>query len=408
MNRVNGEKADLLAAVFVGTGDRSEEVSGQMKVVVRAGIACALLGLAFFALGSGALATTGQDGPTPPKVGDPVGSNVSPHGGYSSTSNFCLQCHQIHDAAGAYALLWKSSVTSTCRTCHGYMGTAPTGTRNPIGPGTIGTASVRTVYDVTAPGSEHGIGAANPPGDSGIEITQADWSYGWRFGGGPPPVDATTPAGPGTASATGGGLYCASCHTPHGEYGQAINTKKVWSTDSTGDIYTQTLKDWAEGTQIWWRNPTTGSWAYRYLHQDADPAGVWEMCDSATPAAVPGGPDSGCAYAQVKDSEGQLVYMFGYKLLSAYPNHTYAEVKSWGADKYDHDQPKWCGSCHPSRLDEEFGGATHNHPTGCGACHGNPADASSADYPHTSTKGGLLKALPDALCVTCHTAGSLP
>ncbi len=367
-----------------------------MRVVVRVGMVAGLLGILLFALGGAALASTGQNGPTPPKVGDPVGTDVSPHGGYSSTSNFCMQCHEVHKAPGEYALLWKASVTSTCATCHGYMGSAATGTRDPVGSGTIGTASLRTVYDVTSAASEHDIGASSPPGETGITMTQSGWSYSWKYSGGPPAVNSSTAAGAGTASDTGGGLYCASCHTPHGDYGQAIDTKWV-NTSTDGTFATQTKQPWAEGTMIWWNNPTTGSWAQKYLHLDASTG--WQVCDAG---------NTNCLPAQVKDAEGQLVSMYGYKLLSTYPNHTYATPQSYMADKYDHDSMKWCGTCHPSRIDTAAGGTYHNHPTGCAACHGNPADATSADFPHTSTFGELLKDYPDALCVTCHTTGALP
>lgn len=391
------------------------------KVLAKAGMVAALLGITLFAMGGAAFASTGQSGPTPPKVGDPVGANVSPHGGYSAASNMCLQCHEVHKAGGDYALMWKASVTATCSTCHGYQGSAATGTRNPVGPGTVGTTSLRTAYDETGGslGSTHGIGGTVPPGELGaITITQSDWSYGWRYSGGPPASDATTAAGPGTSDGVGG-LYCASCHTPHGTYGQAANSKKVWTTDSTGDISTQAKVDWAEGNIIWWNPPGAPSWKQASLHLDVSPA-AWELCDLSGGAAqvvtaVGGGLDTvpvgSCAYAQVDDTEGQVVSMYGYKLLSAYPNHTYSQPKSVGADKYDHDQPGWCGSCHPSRVDGTMGGVTgsyHNHPTGCTTCHGNPSDASSADYPHTSTNGKLLKDFPDALCVSCHTSGSLP
>jgi len=361
----------------------------------RVAMAVAIAGILVFALGEAAWATTGQDGPTPPKVGDPVGSDVSPHGGYSSTTNFCMQCHEVHKAPGEYALLWKASVTATCATCHSLFGSAATGTRDPIGPGTVGTAAARSAYDVTTPQAEHDIGSTSPPGETGITITEAGWTYGgWRLGG-PPPSNSTTPAGPGTASDTGGGLYCGSCHTPHGEYGQAVNTRKV-VTSTDGTWATQAVVDWKEGTQIWWKNPTTGAWARKYLHLGAS---GWEVCDAGNTNCVP---------AQVKDSEGQLVSLYGYKLLSAYPNHTYAQVKSWGVDRYDHDGAKWCGTCHPSRIDVAAGGTYHNHPTGCTACHGNPADGSSADFPHTSTLGEFLVNYPDALCITCHTSGTLP
>lgn len=373
---------------------------------MKGGVWAALLAGVIFGLGSAAWATTGQDGPTPPKPGDPVGTNVAPHGGYSSTTNFCLQCHEVHKAPGAYALMWKTSVTATCATCHGLNGQPASGTRDPVGPGTVGTASSRSAYDVTSPISGHTIGGTTPPDETGITITESDWSYSWRYSGGPPAQNATSGAGPGTASDISGGLYCASCHTPHGDYGQAANTKKV-VTSSDGTFDTQTTVPWQEGQQIWWKDPSTGVWAQKYLHLDTDPA-VWEVCDGTNPTPVQGEPDSGCAYAQVKDAEGQLVYLYAYKMLSMYPNHTYATPQSYGVDKYDHDGMRWCGVCHPSRIDTSAGGTYHNHPTGCSACHGNPANGSSADFPHTSTNSSLLKDYPDALCVSCHTFGSLP
>lgn len=357
----------------------------------RWGVACSLVSLLVFGLGTVAWAQT--DGPTPPEEGDPVGSDVSPHGGYDSTSNFCLQCHEVHKAGGEYALLWKGSVTATCATCHGLNGAAATGTRDPVGPGTIGTAAARTAYDVASPSAEHDIGSSSPPGETGITITQSDWAYhGW------PTTDATTPAGAGTASDVGGGLYCASCHAPHGTYGQVVNNwvKPVDSNPSD------------EGTSIAWNNPTTGSWATMYLDWDGT-NGAWRVCPTAGDVVSGDAFGAACTdYAQVKDAEGQLVSLYGYKLLSAYPNHSYSTVKSYNAEMYAHDGMVWCGTCHPSRVDTSYGGTYHNHPTGCTACHGNPADASSSDFPHTSTFDNLLKNYPDALCVTCHRAGTLP
>ena len=77
-------------------------------------------------------------------------------------------------------------------------------------------------------------------------------------------------------------------------------------------------------------------------------------------------------------------------------------------DKYSHDQAQWCGRCHDQALPSQYGGTYHNHPTGCTSCHGNPNDATSTDFPHTSTFQSFLKDYPDLLCINCHTAGSLP
>lgn len=374
----------------------------------------AFVGGLVFAMGPAAFADPGnQPGPTPPQVGDPVvgASTVSPHGGYSSTSNFCLQCHDVHDAAGEYGLMYKASVTSTCKTCHGVGGAAPTGRYVPGWGGTVGTASVRTAYDTTTGlQSQHYIGSTSVPGESTV-ITEAGWTSGWRSTG-IPSTDSTTPAGPGTASDTTGGLYCASCHTPHGEQGAAVNTRWLWVSDATGAIPTLTKYAWAEGSPIWF-----GS-VRQVLHKDTDPTAtdpepaVWEVCGNTTITTVPAGIDTwdnagtatACKYAQINDAEGNLSSLYGYKLLSAYPNHTYSSPASYSTDKYNHDQPYWCAACHKSRLDSEFPGAGsfHNHPTGCSTCHGNPADGSSADFPHTSTMQKLLTRYPDALCVNCH------
>jgi len=366
-----------------------------VKAIRRVGITAGLLAMLVFALGGAAWASTGQSGPTPPKIGDPVGTNTSPHGGYDSTSNFCLQCHAVHNAGGEYGLMWKSSVTNTCKTCHGYMGATFDGTRDPVGPGSIGTTSLRTVYDVVGTGSDHQIGSSSVPGDSGVTITQSDFSYGWRRTY--PTADATTAAGAGTSADIGGGLYCASCHTPHADFGMAANTKKVWvrPTSSAPSV----LVDWAQDAQVWTVVGTTPT--LKYLNKTA--GGSWQLCDSA-------GGGGTCVDATIADSEGQTVSLYGYKLLSAHPNHTYSKFQSWGTDYRKRDQAGWCGVCHKSMLDESLGGpaGSHTHPTACDYCHGNPSDASSADFPHSSTMGKLLKQYPDALCVSCHTASSLP
>jgi len=366
-----------------------------VRCIARIGTIAGLAAILAFALGNAAWASTGFNGPSPPKVADPVDPDVAPHGGYSASSNFCLQCHDVHDAAGEYALLWKSSVTDTCATCHGYMGADATGSRDPLGTGTIGTASVRTVYDNTAPASEHGIGSANSPDD--VTMMQGEWSYGWRSSGGPATgtANSDTPAGAGTAAAGTGGLYCGSCHTPHGEFGQAINTKKLWSRESSSGAQTQ--YNWANNSPVWWTDPGATSPTKHYLWLDS---GVWKLC-----TATGGG--GTCYDATIVDAEGQTVYLYGYKLLSMYPNFTYSTPKSWYTDYRGRDAPAWCGACHPARVDTAFGGTQHNHPTSCTACHGNPNDpaSTSRDFPHTSEVGDLLKAYPDALCVTCHTGG---
>jgi len=324
-----------------------------------------------------------------PKEADPVGTNVAPHGGYESSTNMCLQCHDVHDAAGQYALMEKASVDAVCNTCHAFgSSTAPNG--GP-GPGDTGTVSVRAVYTETG-GSEHTLGDNTIDGNT---LTQSAWSYP-----GPPTGDSGVGAGIGTTSDTDGGLYCASCHTPHGSSGQVVNN------------WTQAAD---EGTSISVDNGVAPLiWTTKWLDYD-ETVGAWAFCASSGDVVMassgPGScvtaipPKSGSSWATVLDAAGVTKYLFAYNLLSAGPNHQYSaghttfRTVSEGTDVYD-----WCATCHTSKVD-----VSHNHYTTCYACHGNPSnDVNSDDFPHSSTADTLLKEYPDGLCLNCHTKGSLP
>ena len=307
-------------------------------------------------------------------------ANVSPHGGYSSQTSYCLQCHQIHynrgaaDAPGEYALMAESSVTATCATCHGFEGDAPTGAENPGLGGQIATASVRAVY--TQPEEVHVIGAG-----FGSVGNTAGWDfYTWAGNG---TAGTEGPEGPGitrgvgTASYYNGGLYCGSCHTPHGEFGQLINSQWAITTAGQGPgnpapVSTPAAVKWAEGKRIWFQDPTptsgpngggvptgtTGVWKQAYLHN----AGTyWQLC--GTESGVAGGTVDGagnCEPALTKDAEGQIVSLYGYKLLTSSPNHQYPfrdnagnYLVSAGGAPYDPDGaagPIVAGSVPPAAL----------------------------------------------------------
>jgi hypothetical protein len=390
----------------------------RIKTISKLGFIVVLIGLVLFTLGGAASASTNQNGPTPPKLGDPVGANVAPHGGFSATTNFCLQCHSVHPTSspldpneGAYALLWKDSVTATCNTCHGIDGGfgvgGATGTRDtntllsPASPPslTIGTTSSRTAYDLAGGvrKAAHTLGAGDTA-DTNDNVQMLD--NGWGYGG----FNATN----WTANQSSGALECTSCHTPHGEQGRLINsTSGVIRTTADGDGLSDP-DTWVNDAPIYFgTDPATRQPLKQYLHLNGT---VWQACTQTGGAGT-------CTDLTTRDSEGQTVYLFGYKMLTAYPNHDYTGSalgggggESWGVDARSHDQARWCGTCHPNKVAAEYGGTYHNHPTGCTACHGNPTDQGtvSADFPHTSTFAMFLKSYPDGLCVSCHTAGSLP
>ena len=66
-------------------------------------------------------------------------SGAPPHGGFVSTSDYCEQCHDLHNAAAGYQLLKygsQSEKTEVCDACH-----------NPGGPGAL-PAFARPYYEV--------------------------------------------------------------------------------------------------------------------------------------------------------------------------------------------------------------------------------------------------------------------
>jgi len=304
--------------------------TGIMKVALIVG----LIAIATFGIGLPAMA---QDGPTPPELGDPdiTADPVVPHGGYGPTTSYCLQCHQVHydratlDAPGEYALMAESSVTATCATCHGFEGGAPTGAEDPDFGGSIGTTSTRAVYTQAEP--VHVIGAG-----FGTVGRNAGWDFYTWAGTGSDPNTRGPEAPSGTAGSAGvasyynGGLYCGSCHTPHGEFGQLINSKwAVTSADqnNSGGTDPVTAVPWQNNTRIWWEDPTptgagipvnadpTNPWKQVYLMFDGT-AGAWFVSELSNGAG-------GWEWAQVLDAEDQLVSLYGYKLLTSSPNHQY-------------------------------------------------------------------------------------
>jgi hypothetical protein len=253
----------------------------------------------------------------------------------------------------------------------------------------------------------HSLGetAVPAPDDTTVVITQSDWAYR-AFPGIPnagPPSDE--PAGPGTSSPAAGGLYCASCHTPHGNFGQLVNSRWYRSeAGPAGDL--EEVLPWQSDGPIY--QSVAGTPTVFYLWQTA--AGVWQKCTGT-------GGSGTCTNLTTTSTNGATgQYLYGYKLLSAYPNHNYGTPESWGVASRSHDAARWCGACHPSYVTSEYGApfTGHNHPTGCTACHGNPNTSAnpslvaSFDFPHTSTVDKFLTDYPDSLCINCHTAGSLP
>jgi hypothetical protein len=388
------------------------------KAITRFGFVITLVGIFLFALGGSALAGFGSH-------------PSSPHGGYSATTQYCLQCHSVHSVdadpqAGQYALLADTSVTAICKTCHS-IGVDVTNMKNEEGVprevdlsgGAMSTASDKAAYTVPAADrvGQHEIGfstgydPADPtapiPNPVPYSTLQMITQYASRSS------NSTTPAGPGTADASDGGLYCASCHTPHGDFGQLVNSvdpaptsapvlgfrSTYYSPDADGNTGT-TSGDLSVVRPVQEGEPFYVGSSLRYLHWTGT---VWQAC---TDAAL-----TDCAAWAITDAQGLPTYGYGYKILSAFPNHTYGDLpESYYMARRGLDSARWCGKCHDLTIPERVGGMYHSHPTACDYCHGNPTDQTiaSTDFPHTSTFDRLLKQYPDGLCISCHGAGRLP
>jgi len=292
---------------------------------------------------------------------------IIPHGGYDTSTDACLQCHDIHEAAGDYVLLRWSTVTDTCGSCHYlYSGRYPSTVGGSFGQGEFSyntpLAGARPAYDPKYSG--HEIRSVLPTGNSigartsayevawaakdaapGHNLQRGSGSFLFKDGkldnagyipGGFDRLTAIQKASyPNTVPATSfsgtNGLFCASCHTPHGNFGQEL------------------LK---------------------------------------TGASEPVGP----------------------KILSGKPNHSATALR---IDNWDTDGSKWCKKCHGKRdseaVDPATGAAYHNHPDiYCLQCHTNDSNGLSSDFPHTGANENLLQQEPDGLCLLCHKKGALP
>jgi predicted CXXCH cytochrome family protein len=203
---------------------------------------CAALALAFAAP---AMATDGD---------------TIPHGGYSMTTDACLQCHDIHEAAGDYVLMREATVVAVCGTCHTLYQQAPTGAYDPGYSGAeAGTAAHLAAYKVPASaaltheGHRLGLGAGTytfadgvvgngsyiPGGTDGLTAIKY-LAYGDT-------VDALS------FEATNG-MTCASCHTPHGNYGNMVDasvSSKILSSKPNHIDTAIPLANWATDGGKW-------------------------------------------------------------------------------------------------------------------------------------------------------------
>lgn len=147
-------------------------------------------------------------------VRNPLGSGQiysasGPHGGYTTTTNKCADCHSTHYATGTYMLLRSDSRADACNFCH-------------VGGG----------------GSQTNIQMDNDYNATSVEpTTGAGYGTGHTLG-----YTGMAPADIKPAFSKSGGFACFDCHTPHGNSERVLTTfanpgRSMGTTAMVDNIY---------------------------------------------------------------------------------------------------------------------------------------------------------------------------
>jgi predicted CXXCH cytochrome family protein len=118
-------------------------------------------------------------------------SMSGPHGGYTTTTNKCQDCHSTHYAKGSYVLLRANRREDACTFCHGGGG------------GSTINIQMDNAYD------------ANGPAIDGSRGMGTGHSLGYK-GNAPDDINP--------AYTAANGLACFDCHTPHGNSARVLTT----------------------------------------------------------------------------------------------------------------------------------------------------------------------------------------
>lgn len=361
-----------------------------------------------------------------------------PHGGYgtgnapaAAQTDLCLSCHDIHQAAGDYALMREATVTETCQTCHGLFGDPAPATAawtelpfdlDADGDSLEASVSPTTAYENTGAArvSGHRLGAAS---DAYNENAGSDYIPGSTLS---LKVMDSLAYDEGdiyegesvTAYSATNGLYCASCHTPHGsvggvdlEAGMPAGTPGLGVHDApipvnnynTAGVVTSqayfgdqlVIDDKLSGhpknvkaIKLISSNPNHLN--ERSLKREESANGVACPAD-ASAVTVPG--DDGLIDNDMCDK-----FMTVDEPATSYNN--------------------WCLSCHDKQWNgtEWEGTEMHgnpvggnNHPPLCVSCHSSSGGNKGVkDFPHTSGNQKLLSKDHDGICLGCHSSGRLP
>ena len=161
----------------------------------------ALLVLAVVAIVALATAPAFAEGyNTPTEYTRANGYFSGPHGGYTTTTNKCADCHSTHYATGSFMLLRANSREAACDYCHGGGG------------GSTVNIMMDNAYKTMTSDFDYADGVAVVDGSSGN-------GTGHTLG-----YAGNAPADIKPAYSQPKGLACFDCHSPHGNSARILTT----------------------------------------------------------------------------------------------------------------------------------------------------------------------------------------
>lgn len=155
-------------------------------------LAVALLAIVVVAFAAAPAFAEGYNNPTGP--GDytrATGYFSGPHGGYTTTTNKCADCHSTHYASGSYKLLRANSQEAACDFCHGGGG------------GSTINVQMDNTYNATSVDATTTMGLGT----------------GHTLG-----FEGNAPADIKPAYSDPEGFACFDCHSPHGNSARIMTT----------------------------------------------------------------------------------------------------------------------------------------------------------------------------------------
>jgi predicted CXXCH cytochrome family protein len=310
-----------------------------------------------------------------------------PHGGYTSTTTRCAECHTVH-VAGGPQLLPAATIKDTCNFCHDGTG----------GGGVYGSIAARGL----TVGASHHIDTTNTvPGGDGTTGGNASVAFGGQ----------------------GGALSCDDCHSPHDAntvqpysserirfHATDRNWLPVWSSSHllkqrpTGSDTTATVygSDWCLGCHKGRRSGTA-------LHN--------HPADSLTTTATPFYFDR---VAVVTSDTATNTTVLGTMGLAGFVAGS--SPGSWQNRGYVMPYPRTaqqqghapiCQQCHEnSRQVGTLGALAHAevYRFGDGLTSGDAGTDNPLfqNFPHETVNAKMLVETNDDLCLNCHPADKLP